>query len=134
MLQSLDNEQVRRLWEYRLHINSNYYNRLNFFLVFESVLLGVVGLLYSKPSPAILVVKMIVLLGLGLTVIWGYSQGRIKYLLDYIDEQVAKVAPEFKVTQEERKRSRWFISSKWLLTYIIPILVALVWFVLLFIV
>ena len=134
MLQSLDNEQVRRLWEYRLHINSNYYNRLNFFLVFESVLLGVVGVLYSKPGSAALLVKMIILLGLSLTVIWGYAQGRIKYLLDYIDEQVAKVAPEFKVTQEERKRSRWFISSKWLLTYIIPILVALVWFVLLFIV
>ncbi len=45
MAENLENDQLNRLWGYRLHLESLYYNRLNFFLVFESVLLGVVGAL-----------------------------------------------------------------------------------------
>ena len=41
MPENLDGEQSRRLWEYRLHIENLLYNRLNFFLILESVLLGV---------------------------------------------------------------------------------------------
>jgi hypothetical protein len=51
----LDSEQRRRLWEYRLHVETQLYNRLTFFLIFESVLLGVVGALYSKTGQSILV-------------------------------------------------------------------------------
>lgn len=132
MVEHVDSEQTRRLWEFRLHLNGNFYNRLNFFLVFESVLLGVVGLLYSKPQPPVLVVKMMILLGLSLTVIWGYIQARQKYLLDDLDAHVKAVAPEYEAFLERRKRSRWPVSSKWLLTYVVPALIAFVWLVLLF--
>ena len=44
MFEELEDKQVDRLWEHRLHLDSNFYNRLNFFLVFESVLIGIVGL------------------------------------------------------------------------------------------
>jgi len=129
MSEHLEPEQISRLWEHHLHLDNNFYNRLNFFLVFESVLLGVVGLLYSKPNSSELVLKLIVLLGFSLTVIWGYVQARQKYLLDDLKEQVKAVVPEYRMTLERRKLSRWPVSSVWLLTYIVPALVALVWLV-----
>ncbi len=51
--QNLDSDQKKRLWEMTVHDDTMFNNRLNFFLVFESVLLSVVGLLYSsKFTPA----------------------------------------------------------------------------------
>jgi hypothetical protein len=47
MLENLEKDQIDPLWEYRTHMNNVFYNRLNFFLIFESVLLGVVGVLYN---------------------------------------------------------------------------------------
>lgn len=129
MSEHLGTEQIRRLWEHHLHLDNNFYNRLNFFLVFESVLLGVVGLLYSRPNSSVLVLKLIVLLGFSLTAIWGYVQARQKYLLDDLKEQVKAVVPEYRMTLERRKLSRWPVSSMWLLTYTVPTLVALVWLV-----
>lgn len=75
---------------------------------------------------------MIILLGLSLTVIWGYVQARHKYLLDDLQEQVKAVAPEYRITLERRKHAKWPISSEWLLSYVVPILVALIWLVFLF--
>ena len=40
MHENLDNEELRRLWEHRLHVDNECYSRLNFFLIFESVLIG----------------------------------------------------------------------------------------------
>jgi hypothetical protein len=59
MSEHLETEQISRLWEHFWHLDNNFYNRLNFFLVFESVLLGVVGLLYSRPNGSIFVLKLI---------------------------------------------------------------------------
>jgi hypothetical protein len=127
MSEHLETEQISRLWEHFWHLDNNFYNRLNFFLVFESVLLGVVGLLYSRPNGSILVLKLIMLLGFSLTVLWGYVQARQKYLLDDLVEQVKAVAPEYRMTLERRKHAKWPISSVWLLAYIVPLLVALIW-------
>ncbi|GHO98503.1 hypothetical protein KSF_085510 [Reticulibacter mediterranei] len=127
MSEHLETEQISRLWEHFLHLDTNFYNRLNFFLVFESVLLGVVGLLYSRPNGSLLGLKLIMLLGFSLTILWGYIQARQKYLLDDLAEQVKTVAPEYRMTLERRKHAKWPVSSVWLLAYIVPILVALIW-------
>lgn len=132
MAESGNIEQQRRIWELRLHFNQNFYNRLNFFLVFESVLLGVVGLLYSKPQPPVLILKMMVLPALCLTIIWGYVQSRQKHFIDDLDEQIICFAPEYKAHLERRRPQRWYISSKWLLTYMTPGLVILIWLAFLF--
>jgi hypothetical protein len=47
MAEDLDNEQKARLWKHKLHLDTTFYIRLNFFLVFESILLGFVGVLYT---------------------------------------------------------------------------------------
>lgn len=132
MLEQLDKEQINRIWEHRQHVDNLFHNRLNFFLVFEGVLLGVIGVLYSRPSPEILVLRVIVVLGLSITLIWGYVQARQKYILDALREELKEVAPEYKATLEKRKKVKWPASSTWLLTYVIPTLVALIWIALLF--
>src|SRR5437762_3382494 len=104
MFENLDNEQISRLLEYRLDLENNFNNRLNFFLVFESVLIGMVGVLYSRPSPSMLVVRLVIILGFSLTVIWGYVQARQTYIVYSIHELMQEVAPEYKLALERRKR------------------------------
>ena len=80
MPENLENDQINRLWEHRLHVDNELYVLLNFFLIFESVLLGVVGVLYSRPNPAMMVLRVLVILGLSITIVWGYVQARHKYM------------------------------------------------------
>jgi hypothetical protein len=136
MSENLDNEQINRVWEYRLHIENLFYNRLNFFLVFESVLLGVVGALYSKPNPANPVLKVIVLLGFSITVIWIFVQARHKRILDVLSIRTNELMPEFRASWKRiDERMGWLrslVPALFLLTYVVPSLVALVWIFLLF--
>ena len=129
---NLDNEQLRRLWENRLHVDNEFYSRLNFFLIFESVLLGVVGTLYSKTNQAMLMLKVIVILGLCITLVWAYVQAKHKYFLDAINAQCREIMPEYRATVEYWKKTKWPLSTRWLLAYVIPTLIAFVWIILIF--
>lgn len=134
--ENLNNDQINRVWEYRLHIETLFYNRLNFFLVFESVLLGVVGALYSKPNPANPVLKVIVILGFCITVIWIFVQARHKRILDVLSTRTTELMPEFRESWRKiKERMDWIrynVPALFLLTYIVPTMVALVWIFLLF--
>jgi len=131
MPESLDNDQINRLWEHGLHIDAMFHNRLNFFLVFESVLLSVVSVLYSRPSPPKPVLLTIICLGFVLTILWAYTQARLKYVWDSIKAFHREVIPEFQMTMTRRELVKWPIGSTTLATYVIPPLVGLVWIVLL---
>jgi hypothetical protein len=37
MHENLDNEELRRMWEHRLHVDNEFYSRLNFFLIFPKI-------------------------------------------------------------------------------------------------
>jgi hypothetical protein len=132
MLTNLDNEELRRLWEHRLHVDNEFYSRLNFFLIFESVLLGVVGALYSKTNQIMFVLRVIAILGFCITLVWAYVQARHTYLLDAINARCIEVMPEYRATIEYWKKTKWPLSTRWLLAYVIPILIALVWIILIF--
>lgn len=131
MAENLENYKLNRLWEYRLHIENQYYSRLNFFLVFESVLLGVVGALYSRPNSSIFVLRVIVILGFRITVIWLLVQSRHKLIFDAVNEEVAERMPEYVVTWNRiNKKLGWFhrgLHAIFLLTYVVPLLVVFVW-------
>jgi hypothetical protein len=139
MTENLDSEQSRRLWEYRLHVGNQLYSRLTFFLIFESVLLGVVGALYSKTSQSALVLKVIVILGFCITVVWLYIQHNIKQSFVVMENRAKENFPEHKESINEIRKVRKVESrlgieapATILLTYVIPSLVALVWIFLLF--
>jgi len=76
MSEKLDPDQINRLFEHGLHVDTMLHNRMNFFLVFESVLLSVVSVLYSRPSSPKAVLFTIICLGFVLTLLWGYIQAR----------------------------------------------------------
>jgi len=128
--QNLDIDQKKRLWEMTVHDDTMFNNRLNFFLVFESVLLSVVGLLYSsKFTPAKTVLITIICLGIVITILWGYVQARQKYVYDTLASLCREVFPEYKMARA--KIGKWPVSAVMLLTYAVPALVLLIWIVLL---
>ena len=126
-------DEVSRLWEHGLHEDTIFNDRLNFFLIFESVLLGVVGMLYSKQPPVIKPVLItIVSLGLLITIIWGYIQAKHRSTLRILGERCEEHLTEFKETHAALAGKKWRrISGTWLLAYVIPFLVALIWIALL---
>ena len=129
---NLTPEQKNRLWEQHLRSDEVFYNRLNFFLVFESVLLGVVGTLFSKPLSEKPVLVTIICLGLVLTILWGYTQARQKYVRDRLKARLEEVLPEYRAILEDREQvKKWPLSSVTLLSYGVPTLIAFVWIVLL---
>jgi hypothetical protein len=129
MRKNLNNDQINRLWEHRLHVDNEFYSRLNFFLVFESVLMGVVGVLYSSPHPVMFVLRAISILGFCITLVWVYVQARHKYLLDTLNARCSEIIPEYRETIDYWKKTKWPFSTRWLLAYVIPVLVVAVWIV-----
>jgi hypothetical protein len=137
---SLNSEQRKRLWEYRLHIETILYNRLAFFLAFETVLLAIVGTLYDKPDSPRTVLMMIIVLGLLTTLIGLYLQHNMKQIFDVVDKRILESDnfPEHKETVDRirsirRMESKLGISTPalMLLTYVLPGLVTLLWILLL---
>jgi len=129
MSENLDNEQINHLWQHTMHSQNRFDNRLNFFLIFESVLLGVVGTLYSKSASTKPVLITIICLGFFLTVLWGYIQAREKYLFEGVEKRLEEVAPEYRETLRRREQRRWPLRSTPLLTYGVPAMITAVWIV-----
>jgi hypothetical protein len=76
--------------------------------------------------------KIIVILGISLTIIWGYTQARHRYILLDLNKRAKEVFPEYKGTHERRaKEKKWRFSAILLLTYTVPIFVVLIWIALL---
>jgi hypothetical protein len=137
MPENLDSEQRNRLWEHRLHVEIQMYGRVTLFLAIETVLLAIVGIVYSKPGLSLLVVKAIVFLGLCLTIIWGYLQDSIKQVFYAVDTRALANLPEYKATVDATKKARWPLillkgPTPQILAYVIPALFALLWIFLLF--
>ncbi len=131
MLERFDSDdRINRVWEHKLHVEDNFYNRLNFFLVFESILLSsVVNVVFSKLSSGKIVLIIIILLGLTITSLWGYAQARQKHILENLRIRLKNIAPEYKETVESR--GKWPVSSMGLLTYMVPPIIGLLWIALL---
>ncbi len=139
MSKNLDSDHLNRLWAHAMHEDDAYNNRQNFFLVFESVLLGAVGVLfsvmYNKPLPGKLLLVALTLLGFLLTLFWGYLQARQQDDYNVVVARLLEADPEYQEYRTliaRREQQKWAIRGKTipsmsLLTYGIPFLVALIW-------
>jgi hypothetical protein len=133
MLENKPNSnQTYNLFEHILHEDTVFNERLNFFLVFESVIMGIVGVLYQKSAPSLPVIRTLIALAIFLTIIWGYVQARQKYIIELLVKRSLLTMPEYQTIVEIRNRVKWPVSNLWLLAYIVPAVVALLWLVLLF--
>jgi len=120
-------DQIDRLWDYRLHQENIYFNLLNFFLVFESILLAAVGILYSRTNSTSLGLRAIALLGFCLTITWAYTQYWQAHTIARLKTYLRETVPEYKLIQDLRSKRVHPVRTLHLLTYLIPILVALIW-------
>ncbi len=140
MSENLESEQRARLWEYRLHVENQLYIRLTVFLTYETILLAVVGTLYNNPHPARNVLLVLVVLGMLITLSWLYIQHNVKQIFIILDRRTYDNLPEHKETIdsimkarriERRLGIRTRTPALLLLTYVLPILILLIWIFLL---
>lgn len=101
----LDEAFRGRLWDHGKHAESVFLNQLNFFLIFESLLLGSVinGILVSQHVSGKPVLVSITIFGGFLTLFWlciQYSQG---YLFEKLKTRMEEHLPEYKETLKQRR-------------------------------
>ena len=134
--ENLDSEQRARLWEYRLHIENQLYSRMTVFLTYETILLAVVGTLSNNPDSGRNVLLVLIVLGVFITLIWLYVQHNTKQIFVILDRRTYDNLPEHKETidrimKARRMEKRLGIKTRTpvllLLTYVVPILILLVW-------
>ena len=134
--ENLDSEQRARLWEYRLHIENQLYSRMTVFLTYETILLAVVGILSNNLHSARNVLIVLIVLGVFITLIWLYVQHNTKQIFVILDRRTYDNLPEHKETidrimKARRMEKRLGIKTRTpvllLLTYVVPILILLVW-------
>jgi len=145
MSENLDSEQRARLWEYRLHIEDQVYSRMTVFLTYETILIGVVGVLSTnKPEPPRPLLTILIVLGMFITLTWLYVQHNIKQSLEILETRACDNFPEHNVTIYRIVSGRKVVSrltktknrplgmrgpALQLITYVVPILILLVWIV-----
>jgi len=133
MQENLKKDQINRIWEYRANCVNIFYQRLNFFLIFESILLGVIGLLSNRPVSSPFIVKTIAAFGLAITLIWWYSQARQRHLLSIATTYAQEAIPEYRELLARMKKEALPHLTWDLLAHVIPVLVLLLWAILLII-
>jgi hypothetical protein len=120
--------EQNRLLQHLLQIENNFNNRLNTFLVLQTILFSAATLLYtSKQIIGNFMLLCIIILGLGMTLIWGYANARQRYVYLSIKRRCIKELREFRDTQNERAIWRWPVSTTVILTFITPALMLVVW-------
>ena len=123
--------EKNRLMQHLIQIENQFNNRLNTFLVLETILFGTVSILYSNKVVDNFMLLVINCLGLVLTLIWGYAQARQRYVYKSIKTRCIEHLQEYEDTQDERAKQHWPVSTTVILTFITPSLMVLVWVVLL---
>jgi hypothetical protein len=131
----LTSEEASRLWQHGIHEENILNSRLNFFLVLESILLGVVAMLFGQNPPATnqnFILRAFLFLGLALTIVWAYIAARQKYVFDSLRKRVRETLPEYAETIKIREQVRWPFSNLSLLSYVVPAIFILIWIALQF--
>jgi len=128
-LKKADEKAKQRMWEHGLHEDNVFNERLNFFLIFESVSLGVIGALFTHSPENDESLRFLSLFGLIVTLLWLYVQARQKYVLDSIKARDSAALPDYAFILQIRRR--WPLSTTWLMTYFLPFLILAMWLIVL---
>ena len=125
-------EQIERLWHYRNSVITIFNNFVNSFVVAESVLLAVVGILASSSSPMTGIKIPVIFLGLFLTLLWMYVQANQRFILQSLKGVCAEHLPEYRKQLKLRQNSVWKFSTTWLLAFLLPLVFAAIWVIVLY--
>ena len=126
-------DQVKLLWEYALHSDNLFNERQNFFLFFESILLGgtfavIAATVIQQSSNTVkLVLLLIAFAGLLITVSWWYLQLRQVYILDCMTQFHKIVTPIYRDVISPIRSKPYRVGTNLILVKVFPLLVALLW-------
>jgi len=127
-LNVIDVDQQNRLLQHGIHEETVFYNRLNFFSVFEGVLLAALVSLDAQQSQLPELSWLLPLLGIVVTSIWWYTQARKRKLVEVLGHRIEQALPEFRDTialmTGGKKRP---FSASTLITHCIPAIFLLLW-------
>lgn len=130
-------DQANRVFQHGLHEDSALTERSNYFLIAESMLVvAYTGLISSVSSTAqqtstLLIARILAFFGFLLTIVWIYVNRRQWYVIQHLRDRALELVPEYKVTVETRRK--WRISSIWLMVYLVPALIGVMWLIFIFI-
>jgi len=124
----LNDDERARLFTHGLHEEGIFYNRLHFFLVFESLLFAAaVAGGSERPSPSF--VGFVCILGLIVSVMWWYAQVNKLILLKVLEERCLQAFAEFResvdLADDRRLLGTW--SSNRFLAHAFPVLFLIAW-------
>ncbi|MCV9385130.1 RipA family octameric membrane protein [Reichenbachiella ulvae] len=122
----MKSDELSRAWTHRQILELNFNNRLNFFLLFQSILLAAtvngIGQHYDEA-----LLMAICIFGAALTVIWWLIQSREHHMLD----KVKNYLRENDISYRERRKlyENFFIkfSVNKLLSRVIPPMLSSIW-------
>jgi hypothetical protein len=124
-----DDALMARLLDHGIHEENIFYSRLNFFLVFESVLLGSVVQTATASGVRVRNLQILALsLGLAVLIVWVIAQNKKLKYLKCLEKRLAKRLPEFKEIDEgigcfETEKG----SANRMITYSVPLFIFLAW-------
>lgn len=106
----LSSEAKSRLFQHGLHEEGVFYNRLNFFLVFESLLFAAtMTVLSEETAMSSELVKLMVWIGIIVSVVWAYAQLNKLVLLKTLEKRALDACPEFAETVRLANEHRYWI-------------------------
>lgn len=125
-------DQVKLLWDYALHSDNLFNDRQNFFLFFESILLGGTFALIAATTQIDshvlnLVLMLVAFSGLLITVSWWYLQLRQAYVLECMTRFHKIVTPVYRDVILPIREKPYRVGTNLILVNIFPLLVALLW-------
>lgn len=124
-----ENEAQRdRIWDHRLHEDTQFNQRLNFFLIAEAMLVVAAAQVLSSGTPRAWLGAGISVVGLGLTFIWWTVNRRQVKIMRHIQERAKSALPEFRKHYETRPVGP--SSTSWLSNGI-PVVILAVWVIIL---
>lgn len=118
-------DEIQRLWQYKMHEEDIFYQRNNFFLVAESMLLIALATLFNATRAGFLIIFVLAALGCVLTLIWIYVSSRQLVVIQQIAKESEAVFHVYHRIRTER--SIWPFSSTKLLAYFVPSIVMGTW-------
>lgn len=113
-----------RLLQRTIHEENVYYARLNFFLVFESVLLAAFVSVDQNHITWPALAWAIPLLGGSISALWWRAQARQYGHVKSLGERVTAELPEYRDAYAGRTST---VSATWLMTHGVPLLFLLIW-------
>lgn len=124
---SENDAQRDRIWEHRLHEDTQFNQRLNFFLIAEAMLVVAAAQVLSSDTPRPWLGVGISAVGLSLTGVWAAVNRRQVKIMHHIQDRAKDALPEFRKHYETRPKGH---STRWL-SEGIPVIIAVVWVIIL---